>query len=73
MKAFVINVLLPKIGHFRGETSRVHQIRTSPLFTRFQQAFKLKFAPLFAPLFVQLTNLKNQTINFNQIKNLYYL
>ena len=32
------------------------RIRTSTLFTRLQQAFKLKFAPLFAPLI----NLLNQ-------------
>ena len=33
------------------------RITTSTLITRLQQAFKLKFAPLFAPL----TNLQNQT------------
>ena len=37
--------------------SRGSRITTSTLFTRLQQALKLKFAPLFAPL----TNLLKQT------------
>jgi hypothetical protein len=36
--------------------SRGSRIKTSTLFTRLQQALKLKFAPLFAPL----TNLLKQ-------------
>ena len=39
------------------EKSRGSRITTSTLFTRLQKAFKLKFAPHFAPL----TNLLKQT------------
>ena len=45
--------------------SRGSMIITSTSFTRLQQAFKLKFAPLFAPL----TNLLKQTSNLKEITN----
>ena len=42
--------------HNKREKSRGSRISTHTYFTRLQQAFKLKFAPLFAPL----TNLQNK-------------
>ena len=53
----VIRVLIPKIVDFSGEKYRGSRITTNTYFTRLQQAFELKFAPLFAPL----TNLLIQT------------
>ena len=46
----VIRVLIPKIVDFSGEKYRGSRITTNTYFTRLQQAFELKFAPLFAPL-----------------------
>ena len=45
--------------------SRGSKITTSTLFTRLQQAFELKFAPLFAPP----TNLLKQTEEINWISD----
>ena len=42
---------------YKEKKSQGSKITTNTYFTRFQQALKLKFAPLFAPL----TNLINQT------------
>ncbi len=49
--------MIKNIKFLEIEESRGSKITTNTYFTRLQQAFEIKFAPLFAPL----TNLLKQT------------
>ena len=50
--------------HNKKRKNRSSRITASTLFTRLQQAFKLKFAPLFAPLINLLKQTYYCSINF---------